>query len=57
MVFEAIKAFVILIIAVPFLYILFDVTLDLVKRTQKFLTRQAKPVVVRIKGRRPGGNY
>jgi len=48
MVFEILKAFVILLIAVPFLYIVLDVIWDITKRTFEF-SKQLKPILVKIK--------
>lgn len=51
MMFEIMKAIVFLVIAVPFAYIVFDVVLDIVKRTYGFLQREAIPVLIKARSR------
>ena len=42
------KALVFLVIAVPFLFIVIDVTLDILKRFYGFYKRTAKPVIINL---------
>lgn len=51
MVFEILKAMVVLAIAVPFIYIIFDVVFDITSRIFSFLRRDAKPILLRITSR------
>lgn len=48
MILEIIKMLVLLLIAVPFIYIVVDVLVDIFKRTLGFYQQKAKPVLLRI---------
>ena len=48
MIFEILRIGVILLIAAPFLYMFYDVTVDFLKRSHEFYQKQAKPVLVGI---------
>lgn len=48
--FEILKTLVILLIAVPFLYIVLDVIRDIAKRTFEF-SKRLKPALVKVKAR------
>ena len=50
MIFEILKAFVFLLIAVPFLYIVLDVAWDILKRTLEF-SKRLKPVLIKVRSR------
>ena len=45
---EYLKIAVVLIMAIPFAYMIFDVVRDLLKTTYKVLTEKAKPAVVQV---------
>ena len=48
MIFEFIKTLVVLLIAVPFVYIVADVVIDILKRLFAFYRDKAKPIIVSI---------
>lgn len=48
MVLEFIKTLVILLIALPFIYIVADVLIDILKRLFGFYREKAKPVIISI---------
>lgn len=48
MVLEFIKTLVILLIAIPFIYIVVDVFIDILKRIFGFYRKKAKPVIISI---------
>ena len=45
---EYLKVAVVIIMATPFIYMFYDVTTDLAKKTYIALTKKAKPAVVSI---------
>ncbi len=51
--FEILKTLVILTIAVPFIYILLDVTFDLARRAFNFLAGKVLPVPAKVRSKRP----
>lgn len=48
MIFDVLRLLVILLIAVPFLYMVFDVSVDVSKRFYGFYKAAFKPVPIRI---------
>lgn len=48
MIFEILKALMVLLIAVPFIYIVLNVVWDIVKRTFD-LSKRLKPVLVKVR--------
>jgi len=48
MILEIFKMLFLLLIAVPFIYIVVDVIVDIFKRTVGFYRRKAKPVIIRV---------
>jgi hypothetical protein len=48
MVLEILKILILMLIAVPFIYIVVDVIVDIFKRTLIFYRQKAKPVIIRI---------
>lgn len=50
MVFEILKTFIILLIAVPFLYIVLDVLWDITKRIYEF-SKWLRPVLVKVRAK------
>ena len=52
MILELLKALVLLTIAVPFIYIVFDVVFDIVRRMVSFTRREAVPVLIKVRNRR-----
>ncbi len=53
MLFEIIQIAVVFLLAVPFIYIMFDVVFDLLRRTFDFYRTQAKPILVRVRSQQP----
>ncbi|MFQ5651586.1 MAG: hypothetical protein ACE5IY_16745 [bacterium] len=51
MLFEILRVLVVLTIAVPFIYIIFDVVFDIIKRMASFYKTAAKPVLIKIRTR------
>ncbi len=49
MLFEILKTTFILAIALPFVYMIYDVTVDVLQRFRGFYVRNAKPVLVRVR--------
>ena len=49
MIFEILKLLFILLIAVPFIYMMYDVTADVLKRFLRFYRSALKPIPVRVK--------
>lgn len=47
MILEILKLLILLLIAVPFIYIVVDVIIDIFKRTLGFYQKKAKPVLLR----------
>jgi hypothetical protein len=45
---EILKVAVTLIIAIPFVYMFYDVTIDLLKKLYTLISKKAKPVLVSI---------
>ena len=45
---EFLKVAVVILMAIPFLYMFYDVTKDLAKKTYLILTKKAKPVVISV---------
>ncbi|MGD9900319.1 MAG: hypothetical protein AB7T22_14440 [Calditrichaceae bacterium] len=45
---ELIKALVVLIIATPFIYMAFDVIMDLGKKSYVYYSKKARPVLVNV---------
>jgi len=48
MIAESIKTLIILLIAIPFVYIVVDVIIDILKRVFGFYREKAKPVIISI---------
>ena len=42
------QAFVVLIIAIPFAYMAYDVVVEIIRQFKVFLNKQAKPVVIQL---------
>lgn len=57
MLFELLRALVVLTIAIPFAYIVFDVLYDISKRMVVFLRRQAVPVLAKVRPRDRYGKH
>ena len=45
---EYLKIAIVMLMAIPFVYMFYDVTKDLLKTTYKLLTEKAKPAVVQV---------
>ncbi len=45
---EFLKVVVVIIMAIPFVYMAYDVTTDLAKKTYLAITKKAKPAVINI---------
>ena len=48
MILEILRLLILLLIAVPFIYIVVDVVVDIFKRTLGFYQQKAKPVLLRV---------
>ena len=48
---EILRFIVVLSIAIPFLYMIFDVTLDMVKRCVEFYNLKVKPLPIKVRNR------